>query len=400
MSVIFNEMKKIFSFKIVFILLIISALIYELFISFGFEVFPNGADDTCEINTMKELIKDNGNTMNEKSYQELKSKYDIFEGQADNYFKNNKEYNSIGIHSYKEYCSYDIKSEDDMRRLDKIDSNMDGKMHDILVHLQVFDQMIKSYDNRNKYDFSAANETKIKNRMQEIIKNKENDSIFSGRVLENYNRIISGFSLSIVIGIAFMMLPVFLRDRKNKVDYLQYSSRTGRKLFRGKIAAGVLSAVLLATIELVICFVLYRGNNISMFFDSNINSAFISYSPCTNLWISITFGGYIALTILCVYILSIITALITMYISHKVNSYVAGIGIELLLLVVLCTFISEIFFDTIDSFRYISGILMNSLFTMSRPKYIAVIIYSVLFIAAAIITILAVRKEKTRDIMN
>ncbi|MEG1255764.1 hypothetical protein [Clostridium sp.] len=67
-----------------------------------------------------------------------------------------------------------------------------------------------------------------------------------------------------------------------------------------------------------------------------------------------------------------------MFISSKVNSYIAGIGVQVPILFVIG--------------RLTSGILVNKLFVLYTPKYLALAIYLGVIAITLAITILSIRK--------
>lgn len=383
MRIIINEIKKIFSFKMICLLILGSTIIYKMFISFDIDYFPNGRPTLDEYNIMVQMIKDYGHEMNETELKHLKNIYKEKLIEADEFLSNNKNFNEVGIYSYEDYENANEKSsfKEENQKLNDIKWDYLGREEGtIFWELQTFPNLISLYEGRNNYYSENLNENQEK-RINKIIENKENESILPWVVFDNYNDLIRFSAACIVIGITFMLTPLFLRDKKDKVEYLQYSSKHGRKLFKSKLIAGLISALIITSIEIIICFILYRGNNTSMFFESNINSIFND-----RFWFNITFIQYIILTVISIYIISIIVAFISMFISSKVNSYIAAIGVQVPTLFATC--------------GLTAGVLVNNLFILYIPKYLALSIYLALIIITVTITLLSIRKVKVMDINN
>ena len=359
------------------LLIVGSTIIYKMFISFDIDYFPGGRPKLDEYNIMVQMIEDYGHEMDETELKHLKNIYKEKLIEADEFLNNNKDFNEVGIYSYEDYENTNEKSlsQEKNQKLNDIKWDYLGREEGtIFWELRTSQNLISSYEDRNNYYSENLNENQEK-RINEIIKNKENESILPEVVFKNYNDLIRFSAACIVIGITFMLTPLFLRDKKDKVEYLQYSSKHGRRLFKSKLIAGLISALIITSIELMICFILYSGNNTSMFFESNINSIFNN-----RFWFNITFIQYIILTV------SIIVAFISMFISSKVNSYIAGIGVQVPTLFATC--------------GLTAGILVNNLFILYIPKYLALAIYLILIVITIAITILAIRKEKFMDISN
>lgn len=384
MRIIINEMKKIFSLRMVGLLMIGSVIFYQMFMSFEIEKFPNGRPNLDDYNIIVQMIEDYGYEMDETELSHFKNVYKEKISEADEFLSNNKDFNEVGVYSYEDYLNIGEKSFSEEGNHEFQDIRWDYLRRaegTIFWELQQFPNLIEFYENRDEYYRVDLDGKKYEQRINEIIEKNENESIFTNIVFDNYNNLISHLGLCIVIGITFMLTPLFLRDKKDKVDYLQYSSKHGRKLFKSKLVAGLTSALIITTIELIIFFIIYRGNNTAMFFGSNINSVF-NYV----FWFSLTFIQYIIITVVAIYIISIITAFMAMFVSSKVNSYIAGIGVQVPTLFVIGGL-------TI-------GILLNKLFLMYFPKYLALFIYLALITIAVTITVVAIKKERIADINN
>lgn len=376
-------MRKIFTFKMICLLILGSFLIYKLFISFEIENFPNGRPTLDQYNIMVQMIEDYGNAMDEAELQHFKNIYKERLIEADKFLSNNKDFNEVGVYSYEDYKNANEKSffDEKNQKFDDIMWKYLGKEDgNIFWELQEYHHLIDYYEERNDYGSVELDGEKYEKRINEIIKNKENESIFSGVVFNNYNDLIRYFGLCIVVGIIFMLTPLFLKDKSDKVLQQQYTTKQGRNLFKSKLIAGFLSALIIITIELIICFILYRGNNTTMFFESKISSVFNS-----SFWFDITFIQYIIITVISIYIIGILTAFISMFISSKANSYVAAIGMQVPALFVIGGLTVEV--------------LLNKLFVLYIPKYLVLAIYLILVIFTVSIIIISIKKEKSIDII-
>lgn len=381
MRIVLNEIKKIFNFKSCIILLIGTFLIYDLFIAFDIENFPNGRPELDNYNISVKMVEDYGQEMDAEEFKDFQNIYEEKIIKSDEFLRSNKEFNKYGVYSYEDYiakqnnCFGVPNDEFNEVRRDYLNSE-DG---DIIWELQELPRLIGLYMARGNYNEGGRSEDYIK-RIEEIRENEEHNDILLDRVFDNYDRLIKGFAISIVIGIAFMLMPIFLKDKRDKIQYLQYSSKRGRLLFKSKLIAGFISAMIITTVELGIFMIVYSTNNTSIFFKSNINSVFNR-----EFWFSMTFIQYIILTVVCIYILSAIIAFISMIVSSKVRSYVAVIGIQVPIVFILC--------------GLISSFLIHYITNLYRPKYIAIGLYIILITIAVIITYNANKKEKVKDIL-
>lgn len=381
---IINEIKKIFKVKMLCFLIIGSFVFYEVFIAFHVKVFPNGILETNEYNIMVEMINNYGNEMNSKEFEDFKAIYKEMIIKADGFLSNNKDFNELGIYSYEDYLNIsNMHGYDDFQKKafslkqDYLESE-EGK---ILLNLHSFEYIIWCYEDKEDYTKVSLDEAKYKIRTDEINRNKENESIISRVVFDNYNDLIIRFGVAISMAIAFMLTPIFLRDRKEKLEYIQYSSKCGRNLFKVKLRAGFISAFIITTIGIISLLLLYSLNNTSMFFKSNINSAFNR-----SYWLNLSFVEYIILTVVCTYIISSIVAFTTMFISRQAKDYVEAMELQGLVLSII------IILNII--------LLINKVFVMYLPKYLVISVYLFLTIVTLITTIRIGKKEKIKDVDN
>ncbi|MBB6716663.1 hypothetical protein [Clostridium gasigenes] len=388
MKVIFNEIKKIFNWKMCVVLLMGTLLIYQMVTEFDIKVFPNGSGDTASYNITVKMVEDYGNEMDEEEFVDFQRIHEEKINEADKFLSNNEDFNKYEIYSYEDYIKQrGAKGDTPDEDFEKMYwDNLLSKDGDIFWELQSMNGDVDRYKSRDAYlellssDYSKSKfNGDAKARLAEISENKEYNSIFPRYVFDNYIRLIKGVAVSIIIGIAFMLTPLFIKDKRDKVEYIQYSSKIGRGLFKSKLIAGFISAMIIATVEIIIYSILYSTNNTSMFFKSNINSIF-NYQ----FWFSMTFIQYIILTVACVYILSIITAFISMFVSRKVSSYVVGIGVQVPIVFILG--------------QLTVRLLLNNLTFIYDPKYLTFGVY--IFLIGIVVTIIykASKKEEIRDI--
>ena len=163
---------------------------------------------------------------------------------------------------------------------------------------------------------------------------------------------------------------------------LQYSSKTGRKIGSKKVISAMITAFGISTLELIGLFLMYIPNNTLQFWNCSINSKF-NYMVS---WFDLTFGQYIMLTILVIYIITFVVTSISLFVSSKVKSYVALIGVQVPILGALIMFLYNI------------G--LNHMTTINYPKYIPLIAYMVFIIISILLIINLLKNEKNRDVLN
>lgn len=382
MRIIINEIKKLFNLKILLILGLIVFIIWKIFISFWIEVFPNGSE-TPDFNLSVQMLKDYGTTMDEKEFEDFKEKSALREKEADEYLKGDTEAQELGIKSYRELRESLDKGKTD-EKVEALHSKIYFKDNVYLFwEMQSRESLIASYENplNRNAELYSSKPNKYK-RLKELEKGDQPKSVLSYVTFLNYDSLITNFSILVVVTLAFIISPIFLRDEKNKVNLLQYSSKTGRKIGSKKVISAIITAFGISILELIILFLMYIPNDTLQFWNCSINSKF-NYMVS---WFDLTFGQYIMLTILVIYIITFVVTSVSLFVSSKVKNYVALIGIQVPILGALIMFLDNI------------G--LNHMTTINSPKYIPIIAYVVFIIISILLIINLLKNEKNRDVLN
>lgn len=389
MRIIINELKKIFNVTNVLVLLVASFLIWNLFIYFEIEYFPNGQPHTQHYNNAVTMLNRYGTSMDEKEYEDYKKIREDKEKEATNYLLNDKDARSLEISTYDELRAI-IQKENRTAGEKKIDDLYSKIMFEenigVFWDLEAIDYEMGRYEDKKFWvglGQQGMNENVLE-RQREVINSEQVNSPLNFVILRNYNNLILSVTTLILISVAIMISPIFSNDNRNKVNYLQYSSKVGRKLFKKKIIAGVISSLVIVTMQLGIFFTIYKSNNTLMFWDCSINSVFSDALS----WFDLTFGQYIMLSVIITYIVALGYSAIVMFVSSKVNSYIALIGIQIPILFVLQPALSDI----MDIMALGTSVYV--------PKYTLPIILVIVGVVGVGLMILAYRKECNKDIKN
>ncbi|GCD08678.1 hypothetical protein [Clostridium tagluense] len=378
MRIVFNEIKKIFNFKMVIMIMFISLIMYYLFISFDFKYFPNGRPEKDNYKISIQMLKDYGTSMDKKEFINFKELYNNQIQEANKYLKARPEFASAGITTYKKFKGIDRNNEKLGKLRDKVvfEDNVD-----IFWELQARENIIERYGEIDGNIDRNLNENQLE-RYNEVVKNDSITSILPYFVFENYNNLIKNVAMLIVLSIIFMISPIYIKDSINKVNYLQYTSKTGRKIFRNKLVSALISSFIIISIHLACFFILYSHNKVGMFLNSSINSVFNIHL----YWYNINFIQYIQLTIIAIYVLGFAVTLIVTFISRIAPNYITLIGVQ-----VPITFI----------IIYVSSkYLMNNLTITWFPKYFLPLAYFILVSIGLILIAIRWKKEKVVDIIN
>ena len=110
MTIILNELKKIFNIKSIFLLIIITMTMYFLFIEFNIVNFPNGRPALDIYNMFVDMKDSYGEFMDEEEFEDFKIKYEEAKKEADEYIQSREDFKQLGITNYDEFDSMDMSN--------------------------------------------------------------------------------------------------------------------------------------------------------------------------------------------------------------------------------------------------------------------------------------------------
>ncbi|WP_085829585.1 hypothetical protein [Clostridium massiliodielmoense] len=388
MRIVFNELKRIFNFKMVLLLIIINLIMYFLFIRLDVTYFAKEGHAKDMHEMYVEIRNKYGNNMDKSEFKDFKkSYYNEKIKEINKHIENNSELNKYGIKNYdeliKKYNTAADKTDRDSQKIVNIYEDIMFKREvEAFYQLESIEWFINWYNNKDSMmSAMIANNPNIKSRVEEIVKRGDETSIFSSIFMDNYNNLIRGTCSTIIIGSVFMILPIYFKDKKNNIRDIQYTCKNGRKIFKDKIMASIIASLIITTVDIIILFILYRNNNTSMFFDCSVNSVFNQILS----WYNITFIQYIIITVVAVYILALAFCLTSILISSLVKNYISLIALELPIVLIVIVLLLEKLIGAIDKVIY--------------AKWIFPVIYLCIFLVPIILMIVRWRKEKSLDIV-
>ncbi len=389
MNIIKNEIKKVFNLTNIMVATIATILIWILFISFYIDYFPNGNPMTEHFNNAVYMLKNYGIEMDENEFKKYKKYREEKVKEANEYLSNNEECIKLGMTTYKDYKSMKYKDDNHKKEIDELRNKIMFDYHiDVFWEIEAIDYEIDRYENKEWWMLATEESAKSYNlsdnklnRHKELANSNNSNSPLNFVVHENYDGLITKVNVLIIITIVIMISPIFIKDNKNKVNYLQYSSKVGRNIFNKKIISGVISSIIIITLQLAILFIIYAKNNTYMFWNSSINSVFNDMIS----WYDMTFGQYIILSVILTYILGVLFSIIVMFISSRVSTYISLIGIQIPIVFLISKLINSIGW-------------MKRLTDTYRPKYFIHSVYFMIIVLSILLMYIMARREKNLDI--
>ncbi|WP_349409871.1 hypothetical protein [Pseudalkalibacillus sp. SCS-8] len=377
MRIILYELRKLLNWKLIGFLVLLSFLFYHMFLSTGFEYFPNGRPSGDHFKVSKQMIAEYGPEMDKKEFEDFKVTYQEEVEKAGEYLKSHEGFSEAGIATYEEFRSFDRSSNPEVNEL--LGKVMFEEGVDIFWELQAREGIIDFYAHNDERIFISDN-IQDEEWKKEYVKNPSRHAILPNFVVENFSNLITMVAILIVLSVMIIVGRVHIIDRKNNAITLQYTTKEGRNLFKKKMAASMVMATIITTVYLFVFFLMYAQNETSEFFASSLYAFETNY-----FWIDMTFLQYIIISVIGVYLLSLVAAAIATLISRIAVNYISLIGAHIPIAVLLILLMTQYLITRIFSHQY--------------PVLLTISTYVALLVLAGSILFFRWKKEQKVDIV-
>lgn len=375
MRVLWNELKKILTWKMLVLLIFVNSVLYFLLIEFDIKHFPNGSD-IYYYNLGIEMIEKYGTTMDENEFIDFKQTYANEVKKADYYLQSREEFVKEGLQTYEKLREYDGVNQPG-RASELINDLFFNQSTDLFWELQAREHMLSFYE--YKETITDEFNERQKKHFEELIA-QEKFGVYTSSAIDNFQSFIANVGITILFSVVLVISPVILKDRSRQLVPLQYTTKKGRNLFKTKILAGIIATFVVITVLLTVYFSFYSLNNTSMFFDVRVNTFIGNVS-----WFDPTFFQFILLCIAGIYIIGLVFAVFSMAFSSLVPNMVSLIGIQIPFVVGFL----------------IIGLypLLPKMISIWNPKWLSLISYCAMIIIVVIFSIILWKREKKLDIL-
>ncbi|MBE1554991.1 hypothetical protein [Sporosarcina limicola] len=377
MRILWNEIKKILTWKVLLLLILINSVLYFFVIEFHIEHFPNGRPALDSYKIATQMVDKYGIDMDEDEILDFKNVYDAEVKKADRYLQSRKEFVEAGIGSYDKFANYSWENEEQSALHDKV---FFEEQVDLFFELQERSRLITFHENRKVYPYPSNATAKQKLRYEEL-NTAKHYRVYTELIIDNFREFISDVAIAILFSVVLVISPAILKDRSRQLLGLQYTAKKGRQLYLTKIAAGMISTFVVITALLIVYFSIYSLNKTSLFFDVPIHTFIGNYA-----WYNPTFFQYILLCVAAIYVLGFVFGLFAMAFSSIVSSMVALLGIQIPLVA------GMLIFGLKPLLSFIIGIWY--------PQWLVPTSYSVMLIVSVLFVVYLTTREKRRDIVN
>lgn len=396
MRIIANEIRKILNVKTIIFLSVITGIIYSNSI---IPTEKNQADIFSFGNNVHiELLEKYGNHMDKSEYKDFLRNYDEKVKIADKYVKEDKNFASFDINNYEDYNKIVRNNGEEKYQNPKLQDlyyEYYYEKDDITIFRELGEmENIKiTYEGNILESFESLYSTNQKaiSRHKEIMSSEEGQSLLPYSIFEKYEMQIKFLVNIILISIMFIISPIYLKDKMDKVDYLQYTSKKGRRLFNSKIIAAVISTLIVTTANIGLFLNVCLDETSKLFLDCGISGY---YNSPIRSWFDLSFKNYIVITLILVYLLSIVMTFVSLYISNKSSKYITAIGVQILIMIGTSSLLLKYILNNATS-MYLH---IRQLDYLTTWRYFIPAIYTIMIVAMILIMRKIYLKEKIKDI--
>lgn len=324
MDIILSELKKIWRPYILIILGVLGLGYYFLFSSFYVDYFYNGSEAKSDFELSYNWSKLYGNTLDLSEIKEinieLENEVEIFNKSL----KDNPvalENSIISLESFREYRNEVLQGK--VNNINEeivysiIDSTNYFKIQQLERFLEFYESLIQT-NNLNHYTNMGYSE-EIANRIYQLKNNQESWGYLPTSVLESTIEYLKYLAIWVVLSNTLLFSPVLVKDKVNSIRPIQWTSKKGRKIFDTQFKSSLISAITLTSINVIIYVILLLPNKPFSFWNLSLNS--IWYGIVS--WLDWNYGTYFLVLIFIIYVLSIISAMITFFLSRFSNNYIS-----------------------------------------------------------------------------
>lgn len=348
MKIVLQEMKKIVSGK----KLLCLAGFGFLYFLMGLRPYirtPAAASYHAEADIVQSFVEEYGTELGPEEFRELKEKRPAYVYmEIDDYIAANEEFGRLGIRNFAQLSAKIGGQELSFEEQDRLWRHLNNVFSDEmisektmeLITYQIWDIYITAYERE-----TSGQGTMYYDNLEEIQRGrvaergeKEVYSLLPAGVAGDNFQVLRFVGVFMAFSMMFMILPYMVSENRSRMPALQYSFKKGRGFYRCRLAAVLLSCLLLAALEAAVYFCIAEKNRVTEFWDCSLSacsSGFISWFP----W---TVGQYTLFYLAAAAAFSVGLSLAVFTATDRQDNYITAIARQLPLLVgggVFCGFV-------------------------------------------------------------
>lgn len=303
---IFAELKKVLKPESIFIIVIISCLLFTSFLYRWIKPFHFEGDIlNTKIGILQTWIDDYGNSIDETEFKDIEANYNDILRQSATMISDTDYFNEHGINNYEEYLNY---AQNAISGNAGYDYSVYSKMRDMLsentgvspIYLQEYEAILTEYKSCGM----------------------ERNSILPFEVITYTNNYFTYLAIWCFISVFVLAAPVMVNDRASNVVLAQFSSKKGKRIYRIQYITMLATSFVVVSIIIALGLLAWSKTGTLAFAESNLNSFLNGDIPA----VSMTFSDFIKIFIGIIYLLSLGISSIVFFLSARSSN-----AIEMLL---------------------------------------------------------------------
>ena len=313
-----QEWKKLFEKKRIFMLAVLGVFFYFLFFQTNVGI-PSYSSENINLQISKELKEKYGANMDAVEYEEFVSSIEpAKENPVDIWIKENESFSDAGIQSYGEL----LQKQDQLSR--EMAMSLTSQVLNHFTENQLRDAFQDNWEQEYKKTFIETYKIETKAR-----KSEEVYSLMPEIVMKKYLTLLPDFTIFVILSGILLVVPYAVKDKMEGVTVLQYSSRKGCKYYWKKLEAAFIGLVALNLCEIGFLLGMVWKNGGFTFLDCYVSGFMTSFLAS---W-KVTFGQYIAISILFIMVCSILLSLLAYCLASLAGNYVSAIAFQIPLII-------------------------------------------------------------------
>lgn len=395
MRLLLQELKKIWNPVIVIIIMVFGLIYYVLFSSFYIQYYINGSENQAAFDLASEWSQKYENTLEYDEYEEIVQQLEDEKLQFADQLKDIPLAVDNSITTYEEFRAFeneyfdrisDGKVEPDTERTKWTIINNSN-----LFRIQSIEQTIRDYKlklEHNLSDFFNGEHTDAEaERLIELNQSAIKFGYIPSGILDSTTGLTISFMFWVMISVIILLSPTIVRDRLNRIQNLQFSSFTGRKILFAQIKASLASAAILTVLNCLIYGVLLISKGALVLKDFYLYSH--EYVP----WFDWTYGTYLLVLAGMALIVGMMTGGFTVFLSRYSRNYIGMLIKSVLLLGVLIFTFSKLPIVTRPFFMF------NSMSLRIRVKGIEFILLGALALCSVLVIGIALVRQRHKELL-
>ena len=328
------EFKKFIQPIVIGVVCLISFVSYQYYISFIYTFWPNGGI-TEFYNFSHDWHDRFGLSMSDADFEVVANENQERVKKADSIIKESEYGKQRGINTYKEFKTYESElPEGSILELPKSDQKERQELRAFIQSNEKVFSQIETFETiiKEKQSFSSpevfVKGREINQKEQEKLTKVlfQNDSwrnILPMYLPDTLASRISDMLITILIALGLLIPFVFVKDTMLKIKATQWSSKRGRNIVKSQYIATQLWSLMTITVMLGVFLYPLKNTEFTRYFSSGLNS-FLGeswFQGRNYSFLEITFGSWLCLVILLVYLVGMSFSHILFFIGQTSRNY-------------------------------------------------------------------------------